>query len=99
MNLRYDGILILNVIKSVNFDVIRKLIRYSLKNLRLKLMLAVTVFKMLLFDCRLVLAPAKRDTGSERVNTLHILVTWFSTSEELLYLSILQRDQQLEVVK
>ena len=55
MNLRYDGILILNVIKSVNFDVIRKLIRYSLKNLRVKLMLAVTVFKMLLFDCRLVL--------------------------------------------
>lgn len=62
-------------------------------------MLAVTVFKILSFECRLVLAPALGGTGSERVNTLDFLVTWFSTSEELLYLSILQRDQQLEVVK
>ena len=97
MNLRYDGILILHVIKSINFDVIRKLIKYSLKNLRVKLMLAVAVFNILPFECRLVLAPALE--GSERVNTFHFLVTWFSTSEELLYLSILQRDQLLEVVK
>ena len=48
--------------KSINLHTIRKLIEYSLKA-----MFTLTVFRILLFKGRLVLSPAQRGTGSERV--------------------------------
>ena len=55
--------------KSINLDVIRKLIEYSLKMFFfVKAIFTLTVFEILLFKGRLVLSPTQRVTGSERVN-------------------------------
>ena len=54
--------------KSINLNTIRKLIKYSLKKIRVKAMFTTTVFEMLLFVGKMVLSPTQRDTGSERVN-------------------------------
>ena len=53
--------------KSINLDIIRKLIKYSLKKLPVKAIFTLTVFEILLFEGRSVLRPAQRVTGSERV--------------------------------
>ena len=42
--------------KSINLPTIRKLIEYSLKNVPVKAMFILTVFKLLLSKCRLVLS-------------------------------------------
>ena len=54
--------------KSINLNTIRKLIKYSLKKIRVKAMFTTTIFEMLLFVGKTVLSPTQRDTGSERVN-------------------------------
>ena len=53
--------------KSINLYPIRKLIKYSLKNVRLKAIFTLTVFEILLFKRTLVLSPAQSVRGSERV--------------------------------
>lgn len=45
----------------------KKLIEYSLKTFFKKTMFTITVFEILLFEGRLVLLPAQRSTGTERV--------------------------------
>ena len=54
--------------KSINLHTIRKLIEYSLKKVLIKAMFIPTVFNILMSEVRLVLSPAQRVTGSERVN-------------------------------
>ena len=54
--------------KSINLHTIRKLIEYSLKNIVMKVVFTPTVFEILMSECRSVLSPAQRGTGSERVN-------------------------------
>ena len=54
--------------KSINLHTIRKLIEYSLKKVLIKAMFTPTVFNILMSEVRLVLSPAQRVTGSERVN-------------------------------
>ena len=54
--------------KSINLDIIRKLIEYSLKNVVEKAMFNLTIFDILLFESRSVLCPAQQVAGSERVN-------------------------------
>ena len=56
--------------KNINLHTIRKLIKYSLKNSLVKIVFIVTVFEILLFEGRLVLSPAQRGTGNERVKYL-----------------------------
>ena len=58
--------------KSINLPTIRKLIEYSLKNVPVKAMFILTVFKILLSKCRLVLSPAQQGTGSERAKIWEI---------------------------
>ena len=53
--------------KSVNLQIIRKLIEYSLKKVHVKAMFSFSVFEILLFQCRLLLSTALRGTRSERV--------------------------------
>ena len=48
--------------------IIRKLIEYSLKNVLVRAMFTLTAFEIFLSKGRLVLSPAQRGTGSERVN-------------------------------
>ena len=54
--------------KPNNLDIIRNLIEYSLNQIRVKTTFALTVFEILLLEARLVLEPAQRVTGTERVN-------------------------------
>ena len=49
--------------KSISMHTIGKLIKYSLKSVRVKTMFTLTVFEILLLKGRLVLSP-----GTERVN-------------------------------
>ena len=53
--------------KSINLVIIRKFIKYSLKNVLVKTMFILTFFEILMFEGRSVLAPAQQGTGSERV--------------------------------
>ena len=53
--------------KSINLDTIRKLIKYSLKNVPVKAMFTLTVFEILLFRGRSELSPAQWSTVSEKV--------------------------------
>ena len=53
--------------KSINLDLIEKLIEYSLKSVLVNSMFTPTVFEILLSEGRSVISPAQRGTGSERV--------------------------------
>ena len=53
--------------KSINLHTIRKLIEYSLKNVRVKAIFTLTAFEILLSKGRWVLSTAQKDTESERV--------------------------------
>ena len=53
--------------KSISLHTIRKLIKYSLKKVRVKAVFIVTVFETLLFEGTSVLSPAQRGTGRKRV--------------------------------
>ena len=55
-------------VKSINLEIIRKLIQYSLKNVAIKAMLTSTVFEILMSEGRSVLSPPQRGAESERVN-------------------------------
>ena len=55
-------------------------IEYSLKNVLVKAMFALTVFEILLFKRRSVLLPAQRAIGSERVKKQDSSI---STSEKV----------------
>ena len=59
---------ILNI-KSINLDIIRKFIQYTLKkkNVVVKSVFTLTVFEIWLLESRLVLSSAQRGTGKERV--------------------------------
>ena len=58
--------------KSINLYTIRKLIEYSLENVRIKAMFTSTVFEILMSEGRSVLSPpAKRGTGSESVKSTY----------------------------
>ena len=56
-------------VMSTNLDAIRKLIKYSLKNIPAKAAFTLTVFEILLFEGRKVLSPVQGGAGSKRVNT------------------------------
>ena len=56
--------------KSVNLSMIRRLVQCFLKNVPVKITFTLTVFEILLFEGRLVLGPAQRVAGSERVKIL-----------------------------
>ena len=53
--------------KSINLHTIRKLIEYSLKEVRIKAMLTPIVLEILMSEGRSVLSPAQWGTRSERV--------------------------------
>ena len=53
--------------KSINLQIIRKLIEYFFKNAYVKAFFTLTVLKIFLLEGRLVLPPAQRDTGNEKV--------------------------------
>ena len=57
--------------KSINLYTIRKLIEYSLENVRIKAMFTSTVFEILMSEGRSVLSLAKRGTGSESVKSTY----------------------------
>ena len=57
--------------KSINLYTIRKLIEYSLENVRIKAMFTSTVFEILMSEGRSVLSPAKWGTGSESVKSTY----------------------------
>ena len=52
--------------KSINLDIIRKLIEYSLKKISMKKMFTLIFIKIALFKCSSVLSPAHWVTQSER---------------------------------
>ena len=54
--------------KSIKLHTIRKLVKYSFKNVTSKAMFTLTVFEILLSERRSVLPPVQRGAGSERVN-------------------------------
>lgn len=56
-------------------EYMRKFIKYSLKPVVVKALLSLNVFKMLLFKGRLILWPARRVSGSERVNVFAFIET------------------------
>ena len=56
-------------VMSTNLHTIRKLIKYSLKNIPAKAAFTLTVFEILLFEGRTVLSPVQGGAGSKRVNT------------------------------
>ena len=56
-------------VMSTNLDTIRKLIKYSLKNIPAKAAFTITVFEILLFEGRKVLSLVQGGAGSKRVNT------------------------------
>ena len=53
--------------KSINLDIIRKLIKYSLTNFLVKGMFTNIAFEILLFEGRSIFWPAQQITGSKRV--------------------------------
>ena len=53
--------------KSINLHAFRKLIKYYLQNVPVKAVFTVTVFKILLYEGRLLLSPAQRGAENERV--------------------------------
>ena len=53
--------------KSINLDTIRKLIKYSLKNVPVKAMFTLTIFEILLFRGRSELSPTQWSPVSEKV--------------------------------
>ena len=53
--------------KSINLHAFRKLIKYYLQNVPVKVVFTVTVFEILLYEGRLLLSPAQRGAGNERV--------------------------------
>ena len=53
--------------KSLNLHTITKLIKYSLKNISVKVVFNVTVFEILQFEGRLLLSPAQQRTESKRI--------------------------------
>ena len=53
--------------KSINLHTIRKLIKYSFKNVLQKAMFTLTGFEILLFVGRTVLSPSQQGTVCERV--------------------------------
>ena len=53
--------------KTINLDIIKKLIEYSLEGFPVKARFFLIVLEILLFEARLVLGLAERITGSERV--------------------------------
>ena len=53
---------------SINLNIIRKLIEYSLKNFLVNAIFTLTFFEKLVFEVRSILAPAQWATGSERLN-------------------------------
>ena len=52
---------------SINMHVIRKLVKYFLKNRFVNPKFSITVFEILLLEGRSVLSPNQRGAGSERV--------------------------------
>ena len=58
--------------KSINLHIIRKLIKHSLKIIHVEAMFKFTVFEILLFEGRLVLAPAQWIAGRERVKSYEV---------------------------
>ena len=52
---------------SINMHIIRKLVKYSLKNRFVNPKFSITVFEILLLEGRSVLSPNQRGAGSERV--------------------------------
>ena len=52
----------------------RTFIKCSLKPVVVKTLLSLNVFEILLFKGRLALSPARRVTGSERVNVFAFIV-------------------------
>ena len=63
--------------KSINLHTIRKLVKYSLKNVPANVMFTLTAFEILLSEGRSVLPPVQRGTGSERVNVMNNLFLYF----------------------
>ena len=55
--------------KSINLHIMRMLIEYSLSKVLVQVMFTLTVFEILLFQGRFVLAPALRGSGSQRVKS------------------------------
>ena len=55
--------------KSIKLHTIRKFIKHSLKNARIKVF-TVTAFEILLFEDRSVLSPTQQGTGSKRVKVI-----------------------------
>ena len=53
--------------KSINLHAFRKLFKYYLQNVPVKVVFTVTVFEILLYEGRLLLSPAQRGAGNERV--------------------------------
>ena len=56
--------------------IIRKLIKYSFKMVAVQALFTLTVFEVLLFEGRSVLAPARRGTGSKRVKCGWFYMLW-----------------------
>ena len=56
-------------VMSTNLDTIRKLIKYSLKNIPAKAAFTLTFFEILLFEGRTVLSPVQGGAWSKWVNT------------------------------
>ena len=52
-------------IKSINLDIIRTFIVYSFKNVPVKAIFTLTVFEILLFEGRLIIAPVQWGISSE----------------------------------
>ena len=58
--------------KSINLDIIRKLMKYSLKKILVKAVINFTVFETLLFEARLTLRPTQWVIASQEVKSLII---------------------------
>ena len=63
--------------KSMNLHTIRKLVKYSFKNVPAKAIFPLTVFEILLSEGTSVLSPAQRGTVSERVNVMNNVFLYF----------------------
>ena len=57
--------------KSINVDIIRKLLEYFLENVLVKAIFTLTFFEILLFEGKLILWTAQRVTGNQRVKDLN----------------------------
>ena len=56
----------------INLHTISNLIKYSFKMASVKALFTLTVFQILLFECRPVLPPDQRGIRSERVKAIYI---------------------------